>query len=408
MVVTLDALHAQRETARLITADKDAHYLMFVKANQPGPAGPRSPAALAGTDAEFAGATWTEEGKGHGRREKRSIRTAPADGIDWPARRPGPAHPPRHRPHPRPLGGQGDRLRHHQPPRRPRRPPPPGHLRPPPLGNREQGALRPRRHVPGRRAEGPHREHAQPAYAALRNLVIGAFRKARLRQHRPRPPLLRPRRPAHPRPLRIRLNRGQEHQARDANTQEPCLRGDCVQAPRGPGCCRCLRGDTGRHGRRARPDTQGADHRRMRPPRQGRTGRRVRRPAARPSRRGGRRPRAHARRRARRVRAQRRRRRQGGRPAARLGAPRGLLHAWDDAATDAIIHATTDEAWRVREMAGKVIAGTASAPRSPRSPSFAPTRSRECERRLNARCYPHRRGRLTAATTQATTGGSPP
>lgn len=33
-----------------------------------------------------------------------------------------------------------------------------------------------------------------------------------------------------------------------------------------------------------------------------------------------------------------------------------LLHAWDDAATEAIIHATNDDAWRVREMAGKVIA----------------------------------------------------
>ena len=26
---------------------------------------------------------WTQEGKGHGRREKRAIRTAPADGIGW-------------------------------------------------------------------------------------------------------------------------------------------------------------------------------------------------------------------------------------------------------------------------------------------------------------------------------------
>jgi hypothetical protein len=69
----------------------------------------------------------------------------------------------------------------------------------------------------------------------------------------------------------------------------------------------------------------------------------------------------------------------------RVWGARGLLHAWDDAATDAIIHATTDEAWRVREIAAKVIARTASAPRSPRSPSFAPTRSRECKRRLNAR-----------------------
>jgi hypothetical protein len=39
---------------------------------------------LDGTDAEFADATWTEQGKGHGRREKRAIRTAPAAGIDWP------------------------------------------------------------------------------------------------------------------------------------------------------------------------------------------------------------------------------------------------------------------------------------------------------------------------------------
>ncbi len=40
----------------------------------------------------------------------------------------------------------------------------------------------------------------------------------------------------------------------------------------------------------------------------------------------------------------------------RVWGARGLLHAWDDAATDAIVHATTDDAWRVREMAGKVIA----------------------------------------------------
>jgi hypothetical protein len=40
----------------------------------------------------------------------------------------------------------------------------------------------------------------------------------------------------------------------------------------------------------------------------------------------------------------------------RIWAARGLLHAWDDDATPAIIAATTDEAWRVREMAAKVIA----------------------------------------------------
>jgi hypothetical protein len=40
----------------------------------------------------------------------------------------------------------------------------------------------------------------------------------------------------------------------------------------------------------------------------------------------------------------------------RVWAARGLLHAWDGQATAAIIAATGDEAWRVREMAAKVIA----------------------------------------------------
>ncbi|HEX3590513.1 MAG TPA: HEAT repeat domain-containing protein [Pseudonocardiaceae bacterium] len=40
----------------------------------------------------------------------------------------------------------------------------------------------------------------------------------------------------------------------------------------------------------------------------------------------------------------------------RVWAARGLLHAWDDTATAALIHATADESWRVREMAAKVVA----------------------------------------------------
>lgn len=40
----------------------------------------------------------------------------------------------------------------------------------------------------------------------------------------------------------------------------------------------------------------------------------------------------------------------------RVWAARGLLHAWDNRATAAIIQATSDDAWRVREMAAKVIA----------------------------------------------------
>jgi hypothetical protein len=40
----------------------------------------------------------------------------------------------------------------------------------------------------------------------------------------------------------------------------------------------------------------------------------------------------------------------------RVWGARGLLWAWDDAATDAISAALGDESWRVREMALKVIA----------------------------------------------------
>lgn len=40
----------------------------------------------------------------------------------------------------------------------------------------------------------------------------------------------------------------------------------------------------------------------------------------------------------------------------RVWAARGLLHVWDDIATDAIIAVTMDSSWRVREMAAKVIA----------------------------------------------------
>jgi hypothetical protein len=40
----------------------------------------------------------------------------------------------------------------------------------------------------------------------------------------------------------------------------------------------------------------------------------------------------------------------------RVWAARGLLHAWDDRAAAVIIQAAADDAWRVREMAAKVIA----------------------------------------------------
>lgn len=40
----------------------------------------------------------------------------------------------------------------------------------------------------------------------------------------------------------------------------------------------------------------------------------------------------------------------------RVWAARGLLHTWDDAATSAVVRALGDPAWRVREMAAKVVA----------------------------------------------------
>ena len=83
MVITADALHGQRETARKIREDLGAHYVLLIKANQPSLLGAIM-SKLTGTDEQFADTTWTDQGKGHGRREKRTIRTAPADGIAWP------------------------------------------------------------------------------------------------------------------------------------------------------------------------------------------------------------------------------------------------------------------------------------------------------------------------------------
>lgn len=40
----------------------------------------------------------------------------------------------------------------------------------------------------------------------------------------------------------------------------------------------------------------------------------------------------------------------------RVWGARGLLHAWDDSASRALIHGASDESWRVREMVAKVVA----------------------------------------------------
>jgi predicted transposase YbfD/YdcC len=84
-VLTLDALHTQRETAALIAEQHQGFYLMTVKANQP-----TLQAAIAArliqpsSHYQQQGRYHVAENRGHGRVEQRQIRTADADGIDFP------------------------------------------------------------------------------------------------------------------------------------------------------------------------------------------------------------------------------------------------------------------------------------------------------------------------------------
>lgn len=80
-VVTLDALHTQAETARHLAEDKHAHYLLIVKGNQPTLHATIA-GLLTGPDTDFP--TDITDDRGHGRRERRTVRTAPADGIGFP------------------------------------------------------------------------------------------------------------------------------------------------------------------------------------------------------------------------------------------------------------------------------------------------------------------------------------
>jgi hypothetical protein len=86
MVFTLDALHTTRKTARLITGPLHAHYLLILKANQPL-APQAAQALLCGTDTEFADAMTTDEDRGHGRTERRTLRGADCDDTLFPGAR---------------------------------------------------------------------------------------------------------------------------------------------------------------------------------------------------------------------------------------------------------------------------------------------------------------------------------
>jgi predicted transposase YbfD/YdcC len=86
MVLTLDALHTTRKTARLITEKLHAHYLLILKANQPL-ALQAAQALLSGTDTEFAQAMTIAQDRGHGRTEQRTLRVAATDDSLFPGAR---------------------------------------------------------------------------------------------------------------------------------------------------------------------------------------------------------------------------------------------------------------------------------------------------------------------------------
>jgi len=81
VTVTADALHTQREHARFLVEDKKAHYLLLVKANQPGLF--RQLRSLPWTQAT---ARRYDRETGHGRKETRTTRalTVTDLGLDFP------------------------------------------------------------------------------------------------------------------------------------------------------------------------------------------------------------------------------------------------------------------------------------------------------------------------------------
>ena len=86
MLLTLDALHTTKKTARLITGPLQAHYLLILKGNQPL-ALRAAQTLLSGTDTEFADHTNITDDRGHGRTERRTLRVAACDDTLFPGAR---------------------------------------------------------------------------------------------------------------------------------------------------------------------------------------------------------------------------------------------------------------------------------------------------------------------------------
>jgi predicted transposase YbfD/YdcC len=85
-LLTLDALHTTKKTARLITGPLNAHYLLILKGNQPLTY-QAAQALLTGTDTEFADHMSIDDDRGHGRTERRTLRVAPCDDTLFPGAR---------------------------------------------------------------------------------------------------------------------------------------------------------------------------------------------------------------------------------------------------------------------------------------------------------------------------------
>ncbi|WP_432196768.1 ISAs1 family transposase [Streptomyces sp. bgisy027] len=75
-VVTADALHTQREHAKWLVEVKKAHYLLVVRGNQPN-----LHAAVRALPWQEVTARRYDRGRGHGRRETRSVRTLTVTGL---------------------------------------------------------------------------------------------------------------------------------------------------------------------------------------------------------------------------------------------------------------------------------------------------------------------------------------
>lgn len=85
-VWTLDALHTNKKTARLITGPMHGHYILILKGNQPL-ALRAAQALLRGTDTQFAEHTHRDSDRGHGRTEARTLRVADCDDQLFPGAR---------------------------------------------------------------------------------------------------------------------------------------------------------------------------------------------------------------------------------------------------------------------------------------------------------------------------------